>query len=92
MTQEFRPKLDVLNESYSFPKSEFKCCSCGPNNKGCKNKQFTEGISFHKYPNKTLYPERFERLVCFMRRHKKDCQLAKMPTLALYILMMPATI
>ena len=41
-------------------------------NKSCKNKQFTEVISFHKYPNKILYPERFERLVCFIRRHKID--------------------
>ena len=80
--QEHSKQISVMDSATA--KKIARGCSCiagGPNNKSCKNKQFMEGVSFHKFPNKTLYPERFERWVHFVRRHRKDWQPSKSSTL-----------
>ena len=50
------------------------CVAGGPNQNGCKNGQFTEGILVHQFPNKVKDGKRHRMWVRFVQRYRPNWQ------------------
>ena len=60
------------NTKSSVKRGGRSCVAGGPGGSSCKNKQFTEGISIHTFPNKDLDSSRYWKWVSFVRRHRPN--------------------
>jgi hypothetical protein len=46
------------------------CVAGGPGESSCKNKQFTEGVSFNTFPDRNVDLVRYLQWGTFVRRHR----------------------
>ena len=60
------------NTKSSAKRGGRSCVAGGPGGSSFKNKQFTEGISIHTFPNKDLDSSRYWKWVSFVRRHRPN--------------------